>query len=158
MKYLIIIFVIATIAFSSCNNSKSSESFDKISWKSEKLSKYQLVRPINFNSKATDVYGLPIIKKEQWYLITNSSFQHLLPVYINGKNNQDFVEDVIRLNKIAILDTVDAGDVCYNSFGPSRFWGLNGVEKMEIICFKEGYFVTPVFTSTGQMTVVFQKK
>lgn len=158
MKNLIIIFT-ALVALSSCNNSKSSKKqipagFENVSWESEKMHEYQLIRPIEFGNGAKDVYGLPVYSNE-WYLVSFKSFYTLLPVRVSiDPTGPSFVETVTKWNRVAVIDTVHPQLI---KRGSPSFWGLGNVSSIEIVCFKD-WSVWPVYTPNGQMTVMLKKK
>lgn len=154
MKNLIIFLAIIVCGFGSCKEltTQSLNKFEGISWETERLSEYQLIRPLNFNEGATDAYNLPI-RPERWYLISRSTDCYLLPVETSS-GGQNFVENIIRYNKIAIVDTMFSG---YMS-GSKKFSGLNKIHTMEIICFTDGYSVRPRRTQAGELTVGAEQK
>lgn len=165
MKKIIIIFIaIALVAISSCNNSKTTKKevpagFENISWESEKMNPYHLIRPIEFKKGGLDAYGLPI-NKNQWYLISKRTECYLLPVNTASKKSQfiykDFIDHTINLERVAIIDTMFA-NLMSNS---KNFNGLSiagGVHTMEILCFKDGYSVEPVYDNNAQSTIYIKK-
>lgn len=130
------------------------EGFENISWESEKLQKYQLIRPIEFSKGGVDVYGLPI-STNQWYLITKRTDCYLLPVNTDSKKSEfmykDFIDHTINLERTAIIDTMFA-NLMSNT---KNFNGLSigRVNKMEILCFKKGYSIEPTYGYAGTLTV-----
>ncbi len=150
-----IIYLLALVAISSCNNSKrtSTDPFKNISWVSENLSRYQLVRPIDIDEGALDAYAMPI-REGQWYLINKNTQCYLLPVYTDGGTGPGLVENVTKWKKVAILDTVQS--VLMHNM--SSFDGLYSINKIEIVCFKKGYSVHPTTMPTGAMTVMIKKE
>ncbi len=157
MKNIIILFF-ALIIMSACNSGTSKEienpDFKDISWESEKLSIYQLVRPINYSKGAVDAYGRPILDG-QWYLINKSTECYLLPVLTDGDAmGPNFVENVTRWNKVAIIDTMFSGFM----MNSKTFEGLQAIHTMEIVCFKSNWFVEPAMTPSGQISVSLNKK
>lgn len=158
MKNLIIFFI-ALVALGSCNNSKTTKKeipagFENVSWESEKMHEYQLIRPIEFGNGAKDVYGLPVYSNE-WYLVSFKSFYTLLPVRVSiDPTGPSFIDNVTKWKKIAVIDTVRPQLIKRVS---SSFWGLANVSSIEIVCFKKGYQVWPSYIRTGQATVVIRE-
>lgn len=152
MKTIILFITLALL--SACNGSQSKESndpFSTVSWQTEKLNPYLLVRPIDYEENATDVYHLPI-RKGQWYLIYKGTECYLLPVYTDGQPG--FIENATRWNKIAIIDTMIPTLIASSK----NFDGLSLISKMEVVCFKDGYQVEPTTTALQQLTVIARKK
>ncbi len=147
---MLTIFVLLIWSCKEAGNYANSD-FEDVSWESEKLSTYQLVRPIDCED-ASDAYGLPT-RAGQWYLITRMKGCYLLPVYTDGGTGPDFVENVTRWNKIAIIDTM------YSRFlgDPRTFHGLIMPMTLEVVCFKKGWSVQPLIMPNGQVTVVVKK-
>ncbi len=142
MKNFIFSFL-ALVALSSCNNSnrrmaEKADPFEDISWTSEKISRYQLVQPINYDKGAHDAYGLPI-RDGQWYLISKATECYLLPVYTDVGIGPSFVENSIKRNKVAILDTMIPAFMS----GTKSFQGFFKINTMKVLCFKDGYSVIP---------------
>lgn len=150
LVFLSIIIIIAITALSSCNKSSAKTPTDKPSWETEKLSNYQLVRPLDYRKGASDGYGLPL-QSNQWYLINKSSGCYLLPVYIGS--SPSFVENAVRWNKIALMDTMQASLMSNGK----AFEALRGVHTMEVVCFQDNWSVEPSMSPTGQLVVMAKK-
>lgn len=154
-KIIICLITIATLG--SCNNSDTKEididPLTNVSWESEKDSKYQLVRPLDYDKEARDVFQLPI-RPGQWYVITKGTDCYLSPVYTDATSGPGFVENMIRWKKLAVIDTMYAGLMS----NTKKFQGFLGISTMEILCFKEGYNLQLTTTTTGQMTVFEDKQ
>ncbi len=145
-----IFFVITISVFilSSCLKSEKitqKNDLDGISWKTEKLSEYQLVRPIDFREQSADAYHLPL-KVNSWYLISRYSGCYLLPVKLTGS--------IENAPGISLIDTIKAGMI--NS--PHIYEGLNGIKNMEIMCFKNGISVRPQINESGEISAVLVMK
>ncbi len=155
MKNLINFFVTALIV-SACTNSKQTpetkDPFYLVNADSEFQSDYQLVRPTAFQKNAVDAFGLPI-RNNQWYVTTSKSANYLLPVYTDGGTGPNFVENVTRWNKIAILDKFSP----YHCDCDEGHDGFAGIDTVEIVCFKD-YVIKPIPGQFGMTVGAFKKK
>jgi hypothetical protein len=145
-----LVFTIVVGCTSEYSNSKAkpSDPFVSVSFETEKMQNFQLVRAIDFDTaSARDAYSLPI-QKEQWYLISKKQNAYFLPVYIGV--NPSFIENTTRWTKVAVIDTMDVTHLAT----PVTLPGLKGINKVEIVCFKEGYSVVPQpSVQVGYMTI-----
>lgn len=67
----------------------------------------------------------------------------------------NFIQQVTEVNKIAIVDTMIPSLL---SRSMEEYNGLSLINKMEIICFKDGYKVKPSITSVQHLTVIAEKE
>lgn len=142
------------ISLFSCNNIKEKEiekRLENISWRNAVKEEYMLVSPICYLD-TKDAYQLPI-QKGEWYLISVNSNCVLLPVRIYyDATIPDFVENVTKWKKIAVIDTVSIHESRLD-----RFEGLKSVETLAIICMADGYKIRPEMTSKRYYQVIAEK-
>lgn len=126
---------------------KGDEKFSQtVGAKTEMLKRYKLIRPLVFDTSATDVAGLHL-EIGKWYLITQKSENVLIPISLFQQD--DFIETCVKRDKMAIIDTMFPHDETIGKIFPS----LNKIKETEILCFKPGFELIPSFNQYGYVTV-----
>ena len=113
-----------------------------------KDNEFQLVRPISFGPEAKDGYRLPL-RTDQWYLVSTDAGCALLPVDIYEAGGPTYIQDVIRHQKIAVLDTVAQHILCASKYAPK----VENYTLLEVVCFISGHSPKPSLDSTGKVTL-----
>ncbi len=146
MKKLPVIlgFAFALLTTGGCNTTDTettkTDDLKDVGWETQRGALYHLIRPIDFDKGARDVWGLPVIE-DQWYAINMSNGAWLLPndIYNSAGMGPTLIQDILDYKRIGVIDTVNAQSLS----NVKVFEGLKSIHTIEVVCLKSGLRFAP---------------